>query len=221
MPRRKPKPNPREMTIIAIDPGLKGAISILQADVVRAEPLPVAGKDLDLPALASTIIEVAPALAVVEKVHSMPGQGVASMFKFGKGYGSLLGILAALGVPTELVTPQTWKRSVLKGTAKDKAAAIDYCRRVFPNVPLVPPGCRKPHDGMADALALLEYARRHLATSATPPPVPPNHKTIEAILQLMQSPVIMGISRRSGVPHEAMAAALDRGERLSELMSNL
>ena len=33
------------------------------------------------------------------------------------------------------------------------------CRRAFPGVSLVPPGCRVPHDGLAGALCLLEYGR--------------------------------------------------------------
>lgn len=122
--------------------------------------MPVAGKELDLGQIRDIVHQTQPRLAVVEKVGSMPGQGVASTFKFGKGYGSILGILAALDVPTELVTPQRWKGKVLAGTPKDKNAAIAYCRRVFPTVDLVLPNCRKPHDGMADALCLAEMGRR-------------------------------------------------------------
>jgi crossover junction endodeoxyribonuclease RuvC len=73
-----------------------------------------------------------------------------------------LGLAAGLSIPVELATPQRWKGVVLHGSAKDKDAAISWCRRAFPDVALVPPGCRKPHDGMADALCLLEYGRRVL-----------------------------------------------------------
>ena len=45
---------------------------------------------------------------MVEKVHSMPKQGVASTFKFGQGYGIWIGILSALRIPYELTTPRTW-----------------------------------------------------------------------------------------------------------------
>ena len=95
-----------------------------------------------------------------------PGQGVASMFKFGMGYGALLGVAAGLSIPVELTTPQRWKGKVLHGTAKDKSAAVAYCRRAFPSVQLVLPRCRNPHDGMADALCLLEYGRRELSGRA-------------------------------------------------------
>ena len=151
------------MKLLAIDPGQKGALAFyspLITNKVMVELMPLGGKEIDYASLATIIKDFDPDLAVVEKVGSMPGQGVTSMFTFGMGYGALFGILAALQVPTERVAPQTWKASVLKGTLKDKAAAIDYCRRVFPTVPLVPPRCRKPHDGIADALCILSYAQR-------------------------------------------------------------
>ena len=150
------------MNLIAVDPGLKGGIASFSGGVVSAVPMPLAGKGLDLGAIAGIIRDNAPAWIIVEKVSSRPGQGVASMFTFGMGYGSILGIAAALGVPVELVTPQRWKGVVLHGTARDKSAAIAYCRRVFPSVPLVPPRCKVPHDGLADSLCLLEYGRRVL-----------------------------------------------------------
>jgi hypothetical protein len=149
--------------LVAVDPGLHGAIAVLSpSGAITATPMPLAGGALDLPAIAAIIRDTSPQWLILEKVASRPGQGVASTFKFGMGYGSILGIAAAVGVPVELVTPQRWKGVVLHGTAKDKQAAIAYCRRAFPDVSLVPPGCRVPHDGIADALCLLEYGRRVL-----------------------------------------------------------
>lgn len=155
------------MTLIAIDPGLKGGVATLHPDgTITAEPMPVAGKALDLGAIADHIRTLDPDWLILEKVGSMPGQGVASTFKFGMGYGAIQGVAAGLQVPVELVTPQRWKGRVLHGTAKDKDAAIAFCRRAFPTVPLVPPRCKKPHDGIADALCLLEYGRRELTLGA-------------------------------------------------------
>jgi hypothetical protein len=93
----------------------------------------------------------------ITTAHPMP---LASTFTFGCGYGQLQGLLAGMGVPFELVTPQSWKKLVLAGTPKDKDAAIAYCRRTFPDVPLVMPRCRNPHDGIADSLCLLQYGLR-------------------------------------------------------------
>jgi len=90
----------------------------------------------------------------------MPKQGLSSTFTFGKGYGMIQGIMAALGVRYELVSPQKWKGVILAGTAKDKLAAIAWCRRAYPGADLVPRGCRVAHDGISDAICIAEYGRR-------------------------------------------------------------
>lgn len=59
-------------------------------------------------------------VAVVERVHSMPRQGVASTFKFGQAYGTVLGAFGALRVPIVSVTPQRWKKDY--GIGSDKEA---------------------------------------------------------------------------------------------------
>jgi crossover junction endodeoxyribonuclease RuvC len=162
-----PPHGPPMASLVAIDPGLHGAIAVLSpSGAITAVPMPLAGGALDLPAIASIIRDTFPQWLILEKVASRPGQGVASTFKFGQGYGSILGVAAALAVPVELVTPQRWKSVVLHGTAKDKASAIAYCRRAYPKVNLVPQGCRTPHDGLADSLCLLEYGRRSLLSQA-------------------------------------------------------
>lgn len=150
------------MNLLAVDPGLKGGIAVLSAGIVTATPMPIAGKNLDLSAIADMVRIARPSWIIIEKVAARPGQGVTSMFNFGLGYGAVQGIAAALSVPVELVTPQRWKAHILHGTSKDKQAAIEFCRRAFPSVPLVQPRCKVPHDGIADALCLLEYGRRAL-----------------------------------------------------------
>ncbi len=145
--------------ILGCDPGKSGGWAILGGPAPVVGVAPLAGKDLDLGALAAAWRGVS--YAVVEKVGAMPGQGVVSMFSFGRSFGSVLGVLAGLGVPVELVTPQRWKGVVLDGSAKDKDAAIAWCRRVHPGVNLLPSErARVPHDGIADALCIAEYGRR-------------------------------------------------------------
>jgi crossover junction endodeoxyribonuclease RuvC len=154
---------------LGIDPGISGGIAVLdEAGNVRlAEPMPTAGKDVDAGRLASLLRSQRDldtgsdyALAAVEHVGAMPGQGVCSMFSFGCGWGMVRGVLAAIGIPVQLVRPQKWKGVVLAGTTHDKAGCIAWCASRFPGLSLIRPGCRKVHDGMADALALAEYARR-------------------------------------------------------------
>lgn len=49
-------------------------------------------------------------LICIEQVHAMPGQGVTSMFGFGRGLGLWEGIAAGLNCQVEVVTPQSWKK---------------------------------------------------------------------------------------------------------------
>lgn len=39
---------------------------------------------------------------------------------------------------------------------------VQTFRRLFPGVNLIPPGCRKEHDGMAESLLMALYAKRRL-----------------------------------------------------------
>ena len=148
------------MIVIGIDPGKKGGVVVLRncGDVTKVD------NALMMPSSASDLAEiVAPPLLVggwvayVENVHAMPGQGVTSMFNFGKGFGEILGVLAALNIRTELVSPQKWKRAVLAGTDRDKAAAIRFVQENYPAIDLTPGRCRVPQDGIADAVCIAHY----------------------------------------------------------------
>ena len=100
--------------------------------------------------------------AIIEKVHSMPKQGVASSFNFGMGYGMLRGALTALCIPHELITPQQWKKTILHGYdwKGNKEASIWYVQQKYPDVSLLPTErSRKSSDGMADAVCLAEFAK--------------------------------------------------------------
>ena len=98
-------------------------------------------------------------MVCVEKVGAMPGQGVTSMFHFGKSAGFIEGVLMACNLSFQLVPPQRWKKEFSLGS--DKQQSIDACQRLFPQVNLLPSErCRKPSDGMAESLLMAEYARR-------------------------------------------------------------
>lgn len=149
------------MIVVGIDPGLAGGLAFLSAAVVEVLPIRVSGKGIDAPWLAEWLEACAPDLVVVE--NSPPfKQGRTSAHTSGRGLGRIEGVLAALGIRSELVRSQDWKKSILAGTAKDKDAAIAWCMRVYPGVELVLKGCRKAHDGMADALCIATYGQRVL-----------------------------------------------------------
>ena len=116
--------------MIGIDPGISGAIVVLQSAKC---PVPIEwmrmptvkeGKAsrVDCAELVRFLEDFDNGHAYVEAVHAMPGQGVSSMFSFGHATGSVIGVLTAMRIPVTLVTPQTWKkRAGLIGTDKDAA----------------------------------------------------------------------------------------------------
>lgn len=144
------------MIYIGIDPGASGGIGVIDTTTEEAIALPYSDENLQ-----QTLISNTNAKVMVERVHAMPGQGVTSMFNFGKAFGYILGMLDVLQISYELVDPIKWKREFSITASKDSSIAC--CRRLFPTVELRRTShCRKPHDGMAEALLIAEYARRRM-----------------------------------------------------------
>jgi crossover junction endodeoxyribonuclease RuvC len=153
---------------LGIDPGLRGGVAVLDGigAVVLLRTMPLAGREVDGAELGRMVRGLRDLdahrdirLAAVEHVGSMPGQGVASTFAFGAGWGVVRGVLAALGVPMQLVRPPAWKKAILAGLTHDKDGACRFCAARWPGTSLILPRCRTPHDGLADALCLAEWAR--------------------------------------------------------------
>jgi crossover junction endodeoxyribonuclease RuvC len=152
-------------TIIGVDPGKHGALVAMKENGdMTTLVMPLAGEDLDLVYISDWCrqfikdIKCAPLSVCIEKVHAMPGQGTVSMFTFGYGVGCLHGVFATLKIPRYLVAPQTWKKLILADTAKDKDAAIEYVKRVYPNLVITATErSKRPHSGIADAVCIARY----------------------------------------------------------------
>jgi crossover junction endodeoxyribonuclease RuvC len=113
--------------ILGIDPGLGGALAFFfpaTPDKIAAEDMPVAGGDVDGATLAQRIAQLRPSIALLERVASRPGQGVASTFKFGASYGIARGVVQAFGVPLYLVTPTKWKAHFSLTADKELSRAL-------------------------------------------------------------------------------------------------
>lgn len=148
---------------LGVDPGLTGALAAIDAHghVHLLEDLPTLARgngrvkrELDPVGLAHLLRPIAGdiQLAVVEQVSSMPGQGVASVFSLGHSLGSITGVISALGIPLQLVTPASWKKAC--GISRDKDVARGQAVRVFPHVDLH----RKKDHNTAEALLLARFA---------------------------------------------------------------
>lgn len=146
--------------ILGIDPGLSGAAAFYfpaAPDRVAVYDMPVVAKSIDAASLARRIEQMRPDLAIVENVGARPGQGVSSMFRFGVAHGAVLGALAALNVPTHLVSPTSWKRHFKLDSDKEAARALAI--RLWPACDHF--GRKKDH-GRAEAALIARWAAETL-----------------------------------------------------------
>lgn len=151
------------MTIIGIDPGASGGIAFfsMQRGLLSIFDMPTVevkrgGKNKRevSAAMLNAIIGARDIdAAFVEKVGAMPGQGVSSMFQFGRSVGMIEGVLSALEIPTNYVTPQSWQKAV--GARGGKDASRARAAELFPAY--AANFTRKKDDGRADAALIAWY----------------------------------------------------------------
>lgn len=134
---------------VGIDPGASGGIAIIHEDgsVIEALKIPTTEKDV-----LNVLIGWGRAFAMLERVRSMPGNGVASTFKFGQHYGMLRMALVAGGVPFDEVTPQRWQKAMGCLSGGDKNVTKRRAQELFPQ--------QRVTHAVADALLIAEYCRR-------------------------------------------------------------
>jgi len=153
------------MVYIGIDPGKNGGYAAIEREgesngTMFARPMDNKAFVEDM-RFISEVFSANEIRCCLEKVGAMPGQGVTGMFTFGAGYGFIQGVLTAFGIPYQLVPPQTWKKAFSLNS--NKQTSIEVCQRLFPDMSLYrTERCKKPHDGMAEALLMAVYARRKL-----------------------------------------------------------
>lgn len=154
------------MLVAGIDPGISGAVAILDGtQILTVFDLPVVeerhGK--------GTRSRIAPALfqdellgdfkvgvAYVEHVTASPQMGTVSAFRFGEAFGTILAVLQCCGIRTELVRPQVWKKSLHLNNDGEvsRARAIE----LWPDASHY--FKRKLDHNRAEAALIAEYGRR-------------------------------------------------------------
>lgn len=122
--------------IIGIDPGLTGALALLDDDGAISDviDMPISaktngkGNQVNASLLAQIMASLSRLpidVVVIERVHAMPGQGVTSVFGFGRSLGVVEGVAASCSLPVKWVTPQKWKKQFgLIGKDKDASRTL-------------------------------------------------------------------------------------------------
>lgn len=144
------------MFFIGIDPGWSGAAAVLSrtGDILR-----IIEWSKTTPAeMHAEILEFQNGCAYLEKVHSMPKQGVASTFKFGWNAGWWEGMLTGACIPLiETPIPATWQRAMGCLTKGDKNVSKALAQRLWPRQ------VKQLTHATADACLIAEYGRRKAA----------------------------------------------------------
>ena len=153
------------MIIFGIDPGVSGAISVLEnKKVIEVFDMPtmIDGKKSKRQVNGAQVTNIIKErldknkeiIVVVEHVNAMPGQGVTSMFNFGQSFGVIKGICSALSLPIYFVRPVKWKKHFnLIKTNKD--ASRTKVIEVYPEISSKL--SRKKDSNKADAILIARY----------------------------------------------------------------
>ena len=160
------------MRIIGIDPGLSGAIAILDdLKIFNIYDMPVMseGKKNKNQLNSAQLVNIIKknilkdnqnTFVIVEQVSAMPGQGVTSMFNFGQTFGAIKGICASLGLPIFYVRPAKWKKHFeLLNSSKDASRT-----KVIEMYPSFSEQLRKKKDvNKADAILIARFFKESRA----------------------------------------------------------
>ena len=153
------------MIIIGIDPGINGAISVIENKKILEvydTPTMIDGKKNKRQINSAQVTNIfkerlnneKDVVVVVEQVNAMPGQGGTSMFNFGQSFGVIKGICAALSLPIHFVRPTKWKKHFnLIKTNKD--ASRTKVIEVYPEISSKLH--RKKDSNRADAILIALY----------------------------------------------------------------
>lgn len=162
--------------ILGVDPGFSGAWCVTEIEQNKATihdmldmPKLAEGAlvfssrkrpEIDGVKVATFVKRWAPhlRLAVVEDVFAMPEQGLSSTFRFGAGFGLIIGVLSCLEIRTLRAKPAVWKAQM--GVTADKRTSIIKARELAPESQKL--FDKRKYDGRAEALLLAVFGARSL-----------------------------------------------------------
>jgi len=167
----------KDKFFIGIDPGFQGGISVIRNGVVElVVDIPIKStstgkkkmniskmkreeifiREVDTVKLRDIInvYAVEKTEVLIEKVASMPGQGV---FTFGYNYGLVVASVQNSNFNLHKVSPRKWK--TYYNLDSDKGKSISLVREMYPESK----DCikLKKHDGRAESLLLADYLFKH------------------------------------------------------------
>ena len=139
-----------------VDPGgVSGAIALITENEAIVEDYTTVGEIVELLIEWKTNYNIK--MVLMENVSSMHGWGIKGCFSFGINVGEWHGMLSALAIPFDKISPKKWQKDIL-GSSKikdTKKESLIVAKRLFPNIKI-----KKTNHGKSDALLISEYCRR-------------------------------------------------------------
>lgn len=171
------------MHIVSVDPGASGGLAVLSNGGVESRKMPETTADVFAfleRAQIAAIMADEPIRCFMEKVSGFIGEAQpgSSSFVFGQGYGEIIGMLTAMRIPFELVTPQKWQKPLALGKVertKSPPGATEEEQKAVKNLNAKAKGAwknklkakaqqlfpdQKVTLATSDCLLILEYARQ-------------------------------------------------------------
>ena len=147
---------------MGIDPGNNGGICIIKntenflPEIIFSLRMPVVSiygkKIIDTLKIHSALSQFKIDVAIIEKVHAMPRQGVTSSFQFGRSFGAIETLAYLLSQRVDYVAPVVWKKYL--GVGSSKKDSLDMARLKFGENEI---WNKKTNDGIAEASLLVLY----------------------------------------------------------------
>jgi hypothetical protein len=148
------------MIILAIDPGITGAVAFYDTDQPKAiavYDMHVLDGDVNPHGLMAAINTYQPDVAIIEHVNPMPKEGVRSVWRFSAAFTTACVVVKLANIPLVLVSPAKWKRACgLKGGKEGKEDARHRVIDLFPEYH--ERFSLKKNHGRAEAALLALYA---------------------------------------------------------------
>ncbi len=134
---------------LGIDPGVSGAVALVSGGEAKFLNFKNSTEKDTADYLRDHVNDVN--FCFIEKVHSMPKQGVKSVFTFGANYGFYIGVLSVLGIPYERVSPIKWQSYLKCRTGGNKNISKQKAQELYPHLKIT-------HSN-ADALLIAYYCK--------------------------------------------------------------
>ena len=152
---------------VGIDPGKGGAVAFIIGKDVEIHNTPTLKQNgkttYDIPAMTALLKKYTGhhIYVAIEKQWGRPGQSAQATSSICEGYGIWEGIVGALDMPCYLITPQAWKKNLLRELPKGKNASVVKAKELYPKADLKrTPRCKIEDHNRGDALLIAEHLRR-------------------------------------------------------------